>query len=169
MTKRKWAKQQKGIKDTTKYVTKRGFYMDYHIKVQKSLPAPSNFFIYSAAHSSQEPWDFKKAHEKGKSIKIDKDLSKNTYIEQIEREQKNRKKPGIGTYSIEKSIKDKQKEIQDLKKRVIKAGQKRYFYENTENLSNIVPGAGNYNPHDEIPNLKLDKTNYKFWVNKHKK
>lgn len=40
--KRKWATQKKGIKDTMKYVTKRGFYMDYHIKVQKSLPASSD-------------------------------------------------------------------------------------------------------------------------------
>ena len=45
MQKRRWAKQQKGVKDTTKYVTKRGFYMDYHIKVQKSLPAPSTFLF----------------------------------------------------------------------------------------------------------------------------
>ena len=40
--KRKWATQKKGIKDTMKYVTKRRFYMDYHIKVQKSLPASSD-------------------------------------------------------------------------------------------------------------------------------
>ena len=38
--KRAWAVQKKGQK-TDKYVTKRGFYMDYHIKVQKSLPSPS--------------------------------------------------------------------------------------------------------------------------------
>ena len=38
--KRAWASQKKGQK-TDKYVTKKGFYMDYHIKVQKSLPSPS--------------------------------------------------------------------------------------------------------------------------------
>ena len=32
--KRAWASQKKGQK-TDKYVTKKGFYMDYHIKVQK--------------------------------------------------------------------------------------------------------------------------------------
>ena len=37
--KRQWATQKKGQK-SDKYQTKRGFYMDYHIKVQKSLPAP---------------------------------------------------------------------------------------------------------------------------------
>lgn len=41
--KRKWATQKKGVKDSNKYVTKRGFYMDYHIKVQKYLPASSKY------------------------------------------------------------------------------------------------------------------------------
>lgn len=39
--KRKWATQKKGVPDSTKYVTKRGFYMDYHIKVSKSVPGSS--------------------------------------------------------------------------------------------------------------------------------
>ena len=38
MQKRKWDQQKKGQK-TEKYVTKRGFYMDYHVKVSKSVPA----------------------------------------------------------------------------------------------------------------------------------
>lgn len=42
--KRVWEKQKKGQK-TDKYVTKRGFYMDYHIKVQKSIPAPCKYNI----------------------------------------------------------------------------------------------------------------------------
>lgn len=36
--KRKWETQKKGQK-TDDYVTKRGFYMDYDLKVQKSVPA----------------------------------------------------------------------------------------------------------------------------------
>ena len=39
--KRKWEAQMKGQK-TDKYVTRRGFYMDYHIKVSKSVPASCN-------------------------------------------------------------------------------------------------------------------------------
>lgn len=39
--KRKWATQKKGEK-TDKYVTKRGFYMDYDLKVSKSIPGSSN-------------------------------------------------------------------------------------------------------------------------------
>ena len=54
---------------------------------------------------SQEPWSFKKLQEKSKSIVVDKSLKKNTYLEQIENEQAKRKKPGIGTYSLEKSFK----------------------------------------------------------------
>lgn len=38
--KRKWASQEKGQK-TDKYVTKRGFYMDYDLKVSRSIPASS--------------------------------------------------------------------------------------------------------------------------------
>ena len=36
---RQYAKQVKGEKDN-RYVTKKGFYMDYHLKVVKALPAP---------------------------------------------------------------------------------------------------------------------------------
>ncbi len=39
---RKYAEQQKGQK-SNKYVTKKGFYMDYHLKVVKALPAPCNY------------------------------------------------------------------------------------------------------------------------------
>ena len=42
--KRKWATQKKGQK-TNKYVTKRGFYMDYDLKVSKSIPGSSNSWI----------------------------------------------------------------------------------------------------------------------------
>lgn len=42
--KRKWATQKKGEK-TNKYVTKRGFYMDYDLKVSKSIPGSSNYPI----------------------------------------------------------------------------------------------------------------------------
>ena len=36
--KRVWASQKKGQK-TDQYVTKKGFYMDYQLKVSKSVPA----------------------------------------------------------------------------------------------------------------------------------
>lgn len=32
----------------------------------------------------------------------------------------------------------------------------------------MVPGAGNYSPHDVVPKDRLNKTDYKFWVKKHK-
>jgi len=39
---RKYADQKKGEKDNN-YVTKRGFYMDYHIKTMKVIPAPCKY------------------------------------------------------------------------------------------------------------------------------
>jgi len=44
-----YAKQEKGKKDTN-YVTKKGFYMDYHIKVVKVIPAP-------CLYNLKDPWD----------------------------------------------------------------------------------------------------------------
>jgi len=48
LKKRKWESQKKGIKDS-KYVTKRGYYMDYQIKVASSIPS-------STVHVSQIDW-----------------------------------------------------------------------------------------------------------------
>lgn len=48
--KRKWLTQKKGQKDG-RYVTKKGFYMDYQLKVAKGVPAPT-------AHNEQKSWDF---------------------------------------------------------------------------------------------------------------
>lgn len=36
-------------------------------------------------------------------------------------------------------------------------------------MSNLIPGAGNYSPHDVSPKARIDKTDYKFWTDKHKK
>lgn len=38
---REWASQKKGEKDR-KYVTKRGFYMDYDIKIASGIPGSGN-------------------------------------------------------------------------------------------------------------------------------
>lgn len=42
---RKYQSQKKGIKDN-KYVTKRGFYMDYDLKVAKAIPSTRTSSIY---------------------------------------------------------------------------------------------------------------------------
>lgn len=41
---RRYANTPKGQKDTN-YVTKRGFYMDYHVKIMKVLPASCTIFM----------------------------------------------------------------------------------------------------------------------------
>lgn len=45
---RAFASQKKGEKNR-KYVTKRGFYMDYDLKIASSIPG-------SNKHGSQAPW-----------------------------------------------------------------------------------------------------------------
>lgn len=36
-------------------------------------------------------------------------------------------------------------------------------------MANSIPGVGNYNPHDEVQKVKQNKSDYKFWIGKHKK
>ena len=43
--KRKWANQKKGVKDEMRHITKRGFYMDYDLKVAKSIPSSGTLLI----------------------------------------------------------------------------------------------------------------------------
>ena len=57
-----WDVQEKG-KKTDKYVTKRGFYMDYDLKVSKSLPASCMFFLYFSKTWKTRSMDFPKGLE----------------------------------------------------------------------------------------------------------
>ena len=56
-----------------------------------------------------------------------------------------------------------------MKTRKFSMGEKRYFYEDTEFMSNKSPGPGMHNPHLDVPNLHMNKTDHKFWLGKHKK
>jgi hypothetical protein len=75
VTERKYQETAKGGKDMN-YVTRRGFYMDYHMKVVKALPSPFE-------HPPNDPFD--QTHNKKRSHfnKLDLSLTKNTYLEQI--------------------------------------------------------------------------------------
>lgn len=73
---RKYAVQEKGKKDT-RYLTKRGFYMNYHIKVVKALPASSNYNL-------GDPWDQSLNKKSGTNRKIDPKLIKYSYLDRIE-------------------------------------------------------------------------------------
>ena len=70
----------------------------------------------------------KKQSEK---TKVDPKLIKYSYLDRIEMEQKNRKSPGDCAYSLEKSMKEKDADIERLKKRKQSVGEKVYFYMNT--------------------------------------
>lgn len=36
-------------------------------------------------------------------------------------------------------------------------------------MSDVTPGMGVYNPHMSVDKLKLNKTDHKFWIDKHNK
>lgn len=95
ITDRTYEKIQKGGKDPN-YVTRRGFYMDYHLKVVKALPSPLD-------HSLKDPWDQSVNQKRSMFNKLDQSLSKYTYIDRIEMEQKNRKTPAPGSYNLNKT------------------------------------------------------------------
>ena len=87
-------------------------------------------------------------------IKVDPKLVKYSYLDRIEMEQKNRKSPGVCAYSLEKSMKEKDAEIERMKKKKQSVGEKVYFYMNTEKLSEIVPGPGMHSPHQISPRIR---------------
>lgn len=76
LKKRKWASQKKGEKDT-KHVTKKGFYMDYDLKIAKGVPS-------ACAHGAQKEWDFEKLKKNSARLKVDSKLIKYTYLDRIE-------------------------------------------------------------------------------------
>lgn len=98
MTERKFRETPKGQKNSN-YVTKRGFYMDYHIKTVKVLPAPDS-------HPPKDPWDQALNAKKSKLNKLDQSLSKFTYIDGIVNEQKLRATPAPGSYNLNKTAKE---------------------------------------------------------------
>ena len=55
-----------------------------------------------------------------------------------------------------------------MKARKKSVGDKPFFYQNFEALSNTHPGMA-YNPHIEVPHIRPDKNDYKFWIEKHGK
>jgi hypothetical protein len=130
---------------------------------------------YLDVYKMNDSWDGEKDRKKSSQKKLDPKVIKYTFSEQIEIEQKNRKKPGIGTYYLNKTDDQIKAEIKKLSEKKKHEGQKRYFYEDTEFVSNLVPGSGAHNPHvlhkftQEIRSKSsLNKTDHKFWIAKHK-
>lgn len=56
--------------------TKKGFYLDYHIKTMKEIPDPTHYNL-------KDPFDQEANRKRGISNKIDQKLIKYTYIERI--------------------------------------------------------------------------------------
>ena len=87
----------------------------------------------------------------------------------LENEEKNRKKSAPGSYNLNKTDSQIKEELEKYKSRKQSVGPKRYFYEDTEYISNTNPGPGKHNPHLEVEHLHMNKTDHKFWLGKHKK
>jgi hypothetical protein len=137
--------------------------MDYHIKTVKALPSPFD-------HTLKDPWDQTLNKKKSRANKLDPKLSKTTYLDLIANEQKVRVKPAPGSYNLNKTQEEIDAGLKALKSKKRYEGEKHFFYEDTQYLShNLGPGAGNRNPHLEVPHLKVNKTTHKFWIEKHRK
>lgn len=95
--------------------------------------------------------------------KINKDLIKKTYLEQIEIDQQKRKVPGVCSYSLDRSQKDIENEKAELAKKKRAFEERRFFFDDTELLSGTTPGVGNYNPHDIVKKFRINKTDPKLW------
>ena len=104
---RKYLEDPKSV-PSSRYITKRGFYMDYHIKVVKELPPPDS-------HPPADPWDQANNKKKSKLHKLDKSLSKRSYLDDIANEQKRRGIPAPGAYDLYKSQEQLEKEKDELK------------------------------------------------------
>lgn len=79
-----YASQKKGVKVNDFYVTKRGFYMDYELKVAKSIPSSSKTSPYIAVHGKQEPWPHEETLLEAEALKTARESKKFTYLERIE-------------------------------------------------------------------------------------
>jgi hypothetical protein len=67
-----YASQRKGQKSRN-YVTKKGYFLDYDLKVAAATPAPNK-------HNSSAPWSVEKLIERARWKKIDANLAKGTYL-----------------------------------------------------------------------------------------
>ena len=107
---RNFLTQKKGQKNT-KYVTKRGHYLNDLIKQHDKDPAPN---AYKIEHKWVDP-------NQAKKIKIPAPKDKNTYIDVIYREgTKNKNKPGPGSYNLRQTDDQIKKALELTKSKKIK-------------------------------------------------
>jgi hypothetical protein len=80
MRDKQYASQKKGVKVNDFYITKRGFYMDYDLKVAKAIPSSGNSHNYIVEHIEQKPWDGTKVKLEGDFLKTARESIKYTYL-----------------------------------------------------------------------------------------
>ena len=135
--------------------------MDPHIKVVKDLPPPDKY-------PTKSVFDQTENQRYSKKVKINPRLKKNTYIDQINEEGK-KTKIGVGSYNLEKTQKEIDAEVRQMKKKKKMGKSTRIsYYEDIQTSYLGIPGAGNYNHHDEVQHIKADRMTPDKWREKHK-
>eukprot|EP00825_Cyclidium_porcatum_P008854 TRINITY_DN1443_c0_g2_i3.p2 TRINITY_DN1443_c0_g2~~TRINITY_DN1443_c0_g2_i3.p2 ORF type:complete len:295 (-),score=84.47 TRINITY_DN1443_c0_g2_i3:291-1175(-) len=148
-------------KKNTKYVCKRGSYLDDAVKTVKIVPGPDKYKI-------EKDWISKADIEKGK--KKPSKTQRNTYIDFITKEAKARPIPGVGKYNLEKTAEQLKKEQEELSKKakLVKKLDKESFLSEYEFLGKLNPGPGQYNPHKDVRKQKPTLSKPEDWRKKHK-
>jgi len=115
-------------------------------------PAPN-------AYNIVKPWADDKKKTQPKPTK------KNSYIDNIIFENKQRPKPGPGAYNIRET--DEQIKKKQDGHRAVKGSERTNFLCEMEYLSDAIPGPGNYNPREIQPKLKENRMKPEDWKKKH--
>ncbi|KAL4456933.1 hypothetical protein ABPG74_014571 [Tetrahymena malaccensis] len=171
---RKYVDPQKQIKDrefaelrdknklptkNKNYVTKRGHFYNDLEKQFKGYPGPNKYKL-------DYVWVSQNDIEKGR--KKPHDTKKNTYIDNIIDESKKRPVPGPGKYNITKTEEQIKKEVQEMKSKKIKQGERVDFLCEYQYVAAQTPGPGQYNGREIQPKLQANRTKPDDWINKHK-
>jgi len=132
---------------------KKTDYLTDHLRATKSVPAPNHYEII-------KPW----VDEKNKPSKKHA-TKKNTYIDNIIREQTLKPTPGPGAHNLRETEEQMKKRLAGHKGG--KGSERTNFLCEMEYLSQTVPGPGNYNPRQIEPKIKEARMKPEDWKKKH--
>lgn len=97
-------------------------------------------------------------------VKINPRLKKNSYHDQITLQGK-KTKIGVGSYNLNKTDKQIKEDLDMMSKRTkVDKCARPSFYDDVQVKTQVVPGPGNYNPHDEVEHIRQDRMKPEKWV-----
>ncbi|KRX08514.1 hypothetical protein PPERSA_12995 [Pseudocohnilembus persalinus] len=141
-------KQKKKPGEKAVKATKRGNFLDDEIKLHNPCYPKPNTIKVQYDQSDNWKMDQKTMELYKQKFKVDQKLNKKTYIDQIIHRQKgNSKVPGPGQYSVTKTQEAIEKEIADMKKKVVnKGGDLPNYLHDVQYVSSQIPGPNSYHP-----------------------